>query len=281
MSLPYYKRFPKDFLEGTIGMDLEVKGAYAVVLDLIYMRDGNLEDDPRYISGQLGCSVRKWNSIREKLIQAGKLTSENGIISNFRADYLVEERRKYRDKKAENAARSNENNDLAERPLSETGQSARVSSEPDKDTPVGGGDYAPRSGSKKALIYQHGIPIIQREVEKRDRAAAVVTKLLKNYGEAAVFRAVMSAVETPPVEPISYITAICKQDGEKPRDITVPRSGGSLAERLKRAPFDRLEVIYACHHFGVREEWDLPDGWREKMPDGWKDRMERIVREAA
>jgi uncharacterized protein YdaU (DUF1376 family) len=126
MSLPYYKRFPRDFLEGSIGMGLETKGAYAIVLDLIYMRDGRLPDDARFIAGQLGCSVRKWSSIREELIARGKLTVECGFISNFRADYLLEETRKYRDKQAEIASKPRKNNAL---PQPEPSQP-----EPDTDT---------------------------------------------------------------------------------------------------------------------------------------------------
>jgi len=132
MSLPYYKRFPRDFFEGTIGMSFEVKCAYGLVLDMIYMRDGKLPDDARYIAGMLGCSVRKWNSILSELTEAGKLHCENGIISNLRADYLVEERRTYRDKKAENRSRPNKNSDVEKRARS----SARVKpeSEPEVST---------------------------------------------------------------------------------------------------------------------------------------------------
>ena len=35
-SLPYHKRYHRDFLEGTAGMTLEVKGAYSILLDVIY-----------------------------------------------------------------------------------------------------------------------------------------------------------------------------------------------------------------------------------------------------
>lgn len=132
MSLPYYKRFPRDFLEGSIGMSLETKGAYAIVLDLIYMRDGRLPDDARFIAGQLGCSVRKWAAIREELIQRGKLTVESGFISNFRADYLLEDSRKYQDKQAEIAKNPRKNNDV---PQPDASQSE---SEPDiKERPKG------------------------------------------------------------------------------------------------------------------------------------------------
>lgn len=131
MSLPYYKRFPRDFLEGSIGMGLEVKGAYAIVLDLIYMRDGRLPDDARFIAGQLGCSVRKWTAIREELIARGKLQVHEGIISNFRADYLTEESRSYQDKQAEIAGRPRKNNGLQQPKASQS------ESEPKIEAPKG------------------------------------------------------------------------------------------------------------------------------------------------
>jgi len=72
-GLPYYKAYPRDFIEGTIGMPFEIKCAYRVVLDIIYMQGGKLPDDARYISGVLGCSIRKWKSIRQSLLDLDKL----------------------------------------------------------------------------------------------------------------------------------------------------------------------------------------------------------------
>jgi uncharacterized protein YdaU (DUF1376 family) len=126
MSLPYYKRFPRDFLEGTIGLSFEVKGAYAIVLDLIYMRDGRLPDDARYIAGQLGCSVRKWTAILSELVTAGKLHVTDGVITNFRADYLTEESRKYQDKQAQIAGNPRKNKPLCQP------QPSQSESEPEK-----------------------------------------------------------------------------------------------------------------------------------------------------
>jgi uncharacterized protein YdaU (DUF1376 family) len=132
MSLPYYKRFPRDFLEGTIGLSFEVKGAYAIVLDLIYMRDGRLPDDARYIAGQLGCSVRKWTAILSDLVTAGKLHVTDGIITNFRADYLTEESRKYQDKQAQIAGNPRKNKPLCQP------QASQSEPEPEKiDNPTG------------------------------------------------------------------------------------------------------------------------------------------------
>lgn len=140
MSLPYYKRFPRDFLDGTIGLCLETKGAYAIVLDLIYMRDGRLADDARYIAGQLGCSVRKWTAIRKELLTAGKIQCANGIISNFRADYLTEESRKYQDNQREIAGLPRKNNTLRQPKPSQSESEPELKKE--KVTP------SPKKGSR-------------------------------------------------------------------------------------------------------------------------------------
>lgn len=119
MGYPYYKRFPRDFFEGTIGMPFEVKAAYGLLLDLIFIRDGKLPDDARFIAGHLGLSVRKWNLIRQKLLtwpnpdgSVGKIKADRGIISNSRADNLTIERRSSRDNHEINKGEANENNNF-------------------------------------------------------------------------------------------------------------------------------------------------------------------------
>lgn len=93
-GLPYYKAYPRDFIEGTIGMPFEVKCAYRVVLDLIYMQGGDLPDDARYISGHLGCSIRKWKAIREALIARGEIRCDDRLIISRRLDAWAEQSRK-------------------------------------------------------------------------------------------------------------------------------------------------------------------------------------------
>lgn len=113
-GLPYYKAYPRDFLEGTLGMDLEVKGAYRVLLDLIYMHGGELLDDARFISGHLGCSVRKWSGIRQTLISIGKIVVRNGHLANYRADKEMIILQLHLDKQRENASKPRKNNGLTE-----------------------------------------------------------------------------------------------------------------------------------------------------------------------
>lgn len=147
-GLPYYKAYPRDFIEGTVGMPFEVKCAYRVVLDLIYMQGGNLPDDPRYISGLLGCSVRKWKSIRTTLIDLGKIAVSGEFLTNYRAVKELETLAKLRDKMAVNASGPRKNKGLQKQ--------TRVKPEPDKDiTPLtpfeGGVGISPKMSGVLAL----------------------------------------------------------------------------------------------------------------------------------
>lgn len=115
MVFPYYKRYPSDFLESCEGMSFEQKGAYSIILDLIYARDGSLIDDPRLIAGILNCSVRKWNALRSDLILFGKLRPVDGFLRNDRAEKEIISRRSIAEKNAENRSRPNKNNPLKSR----------------------------------------------------------------------------------------------------------------------------------------------------------------------
>lgn len=88
-KLRWYKRDPVAALEGMSDLTLEEKGAYNTVLDLIYARDGKVDDDDRFIAGWLRCDVRVWRRIKSTLVDKGKLYLEQGSIRNSRADAEV------------------------------------------------------------------------------------------------------------------------------------------------------------------------------------------------
>lgn len=136
-GLPYYKAYPRDFIEGTIGMDFETKGAYRLVLDLIYMQSGKLPDDARYISGLLGCSVKKWIPIRNRLVEAGKLVASGGYLANHRADKELDSSKSFQTKQADNRRRPNKNNGLPDTVVSPKVNHTDTDTEEEKETPNG------------------------------------------------------------------------------------------------------------------------------------------------
>jgi uncharacterized protein YdaU (DUF1376 family) len=107
---PWYKRYPADFIAGTLALTLEQKGAYSMILDLMYDRGGPIPDDPQWIARVCGCSPRKWNSIRKHLIEVGKISAENGVLTNFRVEKQAENEAKEARKLAENGAKGGNKN---------------------------------------------------------------------------------------------------------------------------------------------------------------------------
>lgn len=177
---PWYKRYPADFIAGTLQLSLEEKGAYSIVLDLIYDRGGPIPDDPQWIARVCGCSVRKWNQIRDTLILEGKIYSAAGLISNFRAEKQVENEAKDARKLSENGAKGAEktnekkadlfkNNNLDKKGPDEKARHARgYMPETREDTIVSSLPPSPQSDVVQAFALfnetaaRAGIPTAQR-----------------------------------------------------------------------------------------------------------------------
>lgn len=102
-KLDWYKRNPSKFIGGTVGMTFELKGAYSILLDLIYDGGGSCPDDPRWIANLLGVemTVRRWNQIRAKLIEVGKLVPAEGRLFNPAATRIIA-----RDREPENGPKT-------------------------------------------------------------------------------------------------------------------------------------------------------------------------------
>jgi uncharacterized protein YdaU (DUF1376 family) len=133
-GLPYYKAYPRDFIEGTVGMPFELKGAYRIVLDLIYMHGGDLPDDANYIAGILGCTVRQWGFHRKRLLEIGKLSVRGAFIASSRADQELFATRSYRDQQSFNGRQPKKTKELAEADASPKQKPKLNHTEPDTDT---------------------------------------------------------------------------------------------------------------------------------------------------
>jgi uncharacterized protein YdaU (DUF1376 family) len=156
-GLPYYKAYPRDFIEGTVGMPLELKGAYRIVIDLIYMHGGHLPDDARYISGVLGCNSWKWTSIRKRLLATGKVEVEENSLVNSRAFQELEISEKFQRNQSEIATTPRKNKGLRQPKPSHT--------EPDTDKEKKEGASHPTRAREKSAFeawYSHYPHKVQR-----------------------------------------------------------------------------------------------------------------------
>lgn len=103
--MDWHPRYHGAALEGMRGLSLEERGAYTTLLDLMYSRAAGVPDDDRFVAGWLGCSTRLWRSIRGRLISAGKLRIEDGLIVNDRAIEELHSQLVRSRKKAESGAK--------------------------------------------------------------------------------------------------------------------------------------------------------------------------------
>ena len=200
-GLPYYKAYPRDFIEGTIGMPFEAKCGYRVVLDLIYMQGGSLPDDSRYISGLLGCSVRKWSSLRQTQLDLGKIDAENGVISNKRARNELETLAKVQDKQRQNRSRPNKNNALPS-PWSDH-------TEPEPEYTLAKANDGGAVDAVDELWSKHREWLISQQVPDR-QARSLIGKWLKDRSPEDVRAAFLDAYHAKTGDPVPYITEILK-----------------------------------------------------------------------
>jgi uncharacterized protein YdaU (DUF1376 family) len=205
MNGRWYKRCGADFIHGTMSLSLEEKGAYSLCLDLIYDRGGPIPDDARWLSGVCGVSIRKWNSLRQSLISAGKIYVANGLLSNVRADFELVSTEFQRRKQAESGAKGgrksaeirvdqNKNNDLGEATLKPID---KIRGE-ENTLPKGNGASASSDAkfwdSAKTYLAPHN-----------RNPGALIGKWCRDHGKPATASAIGTAQIERAVDPVPYI----------------------------------------------------------------------------
>ena len=126
MGLEWYKREPAAYLKDVQGLSAKEHAVYSVVLDLIYVHGGTLNNDPGWIGGwikDMGAAAVR-NAI-STLVDRGILIIEKDKITQKRAQSEVKTKRNHRknasvsgriggERSAELRRANKENNDLGE-----------------------------------------------------------------------------------------------------------------------------------------------------------------------
>ena len=104
--MPYHRRYHGDALQGYRKLTLEQRGAYTTILDLIYEEGGPIENNERWLAGELNCSLRKCRALLSELLTLRKLfINSQGQISNHRAESEIENSLKISRKRSEVASK--------------------------------------------------------------------------------------------------------------------------------------------------------------------------------
>jgi uncharacterized protein YdaU (DUF1376 family) len=89
---PFIKFYPGDFLGGTSGLSPAERGVYITLLCLIYEADGPIARDDARLSRRCGAPKATFARILEALIEVGKITEQDGKLSNNRAEKALIDR---------------------------------------------------------------------------------------------------------------------------------------------------------------------------------------------
>lgn len=100
LRLPWYKRDHRKMLAMYRRLGFELGGAFSAIIDLCCLEGGWLEDDDRYISGQLGLDIRKWKRFKAALMTSGELYEAHDpctglpALSSLVADRIIQDGKK-------------------------------------------------------------------------------------------------------------------------------------------------------------------------------------------
>ena len=92
-----------DYITGTAGMSLEHEGCYMRFLARLYDRGKPFPDDDKFMCAVLGLSIRVWRRLKAALISIGKISAENGTLTNARFERERRKRAEELHRKAEGA----------------------------------------------------------------------------------------------------------------------------------------------------------------------------------
>lgn len=80
MKRDWYRRYPDNFLVEAAELSLDEKGAFSLIVDLIYSTRRPVDDNPQTIARLCGCSTYRWKRIRERLLATGKIEAVEGVL---------------------------------------------------------------------------------------------------------------------------------------------------------------------------------------------------------
>jgi uncharacterized protein YdaU (DUF1376 family) len=90
--IPYFSLYPADFMNGVRGMSAQQVGVYMMLLCRIYEENGPVEYHLRRLATYCGMREATFEKVVSDLVDLGKLTLTDGMLSNRRAEAEISKR---------------------------------------------------------------------------------------------------------------------------------------------------------------------------------------------
>ena len=258
-QIKWYKRDPDAALSGMMELNLEERGAYNTVLDLIYARDGNLPDDDRFIAGWCRVDVRVWRRIKGRLVDSGKLRVVDGKLHNSRADAEVVAAlgrvgsaseaglASGRARSAKSDGEKPKNNNLGGTGVpTDDGTGVRTNHNHNQNLSSGEDKAGERPPDRPPfdlakVMFDEALAVLTRSGIVAKQARSVIGRWRKDFSDAHILEAVHECVNAkkPPVEPVSWITQNLHHGAEKRGNRNSSRTGDEPTDPFVAAAVER------------------------------------------
>jgi uncharacterized protein YdaU (DUF1376 family) len=250
--LTWYKRYPRDFREGTRKLTLEERGFYGDVLDLIYEHGDQLPDDDAANAHHLHLDARTFRRVKARLLELGKLTVGDGYLRNPRASAEASTAAN-RIAKARMAGKlGGENSRKSEAKANDSNGSGGADAKADgpapakqttgireesytegKSLPTNTESHTRPEGGAKAVLWAE----MKAWLGGKD-PGRLIGAWCRDYGEGPVFAAYFKALKATPAEPKSWMVDELKRStGGK--EVTVPKGDQLLLDKFERPKIER------------------------------------------
>lgn len=211
---------PSRWDNGTANLSLEEEAAYLRIVNAIHKHDAPVPNNDRVLAGMFRVSTRKARALVEALVNAGKITIEDGEIWNDRArsdlvhrgfvsNSRAESGAKGGRTRAENAAKALKENDQAQANASSRIEENRIDKNSvSKDTAAD----APIDPAKVA--FDAGVKVLTQAGKTASSARAIVGKWRGKHGDEAVIAALGRAQREGAVDPVAFCEGVFRQSGK-------------------------------------------------------------------
>jgi uncharacterized protein YdaU (DUF1376 family) len=216
--IPYFRLYPADFMGGVRGMSAQEIGVYMMLLCRMYEENGPIEYHVLRLSTYCGMRQKTFEAVAEKLIALGKITLENGMMFNDRAEREISSRANDLENNIKAGKASAKKRQQKQRKISTPVQRPFNHTDTDTDTY----NTEDKSSDGQAVdqvdfakdLWDRGVAFLGRSGVNERQARSVIGKWRKAYTDTDIFNAFKDCSKAGVVEPISWIEARLKGKGK-------------------------------------------------------------------
>lgn len=219
-GIPYFNFYPSDFMHGVRGLTAQEVGIYTMVLCRIYEENGPVAYHAARLAAYCGCKEKVLASTVERLVDLGKLSLRDGLLSNARAEAEIEHRNRAVKNSSQAGKVSAEKRQQNQRQTSTTVQRTVNHTDTDISKSSVSSDKSSETGvvtppDPVKVMFDSGVRLLAQAGISATRARPIIGKWRSAHGEEAVIVALGKAQREGAIDPVSFIEGCFRQEKKK------------------------------------------------------------------